>query len=119
LKSLAEWNNDRSSQGKEHVGVGIGIHYGKVIAGALGDETRVAYTVIGDAVNVAERIEGLTRTLPSSLIISKALYDQAQPLSGKLDATLMADVKLKGRINAIDLYGLSNQDPSVREFSRH
>ena len=104
LKNLAEWNNERRLQGREPVEVGIGIHYGEVIAGALGDESRVEYTVIGDTVNVAERLEGLTRDMPSSLIVSKALYDQAGPLPEQPEMVPLTNVNLKGRSSTIDLY---------------
>lgn len=107
MKNLDVWNKERHQQGKEPVGIGIGIHYGDVIAGALGDEARVEYTVIGDTVNVAERLEGLTRGLSTSLVISKSLYDQAKPFSEKLDTTPLIGVKLKGRMNPIDLFAIS------------
>ena len=109
LKNLDDWNNERRGQGQEPVDIGIGIHYGEVIAGALGDDARVEYTVIGDTVNVAERIEALTRNLPSSLVISSALYDKAKPLPAILAATPLAGVKLKGRSGAVDVYAVDRK----------
>jgi len=107
LKNLDAWNKERRGQAQDPVEIGIGIHYGDVIAGALGDETRVEYTVIGDTVNVAERLETLTRNLPSSLVISKVLYEQAKPLSEKIELTPLADMKLKGRSSTMDIFALT------------
>lgn len=50
--------------------VGIGLHYGEVFAGVLGDEVMLEHTVLGDTVNVAERLERLTRALPGCLVVS-------------------------------------------------
>jgi len=107
LKILDVWNAERSTRGEEPVEVGIGIHYGDVIAGALGDESRVEYTVIGDTVNVAERIEGLTRNHKSSMFISAALHDNALPLPETLEFDVVPGTKLRGRSTAIDLLALS------------
>ena len=56
---------------------GIGGHYGEVFAGALGDEHLLEYTVIGDTVNVAERLERLTREFGSPLVVSARLLAAA------------------------------------------
>ena len=70
LAGIAEWNQGRAGQGESPVKVGIGIHYGTVVAGVLGDDERLEYTVIGDTVNVAQRIERLTRELGEGLVVT-------------------------------------------------
>jgi adenylate cyclase len=60
---IDEWRRERLAGGLPPVEIGIGIHFGDVIAGALGDEKRLEYTVVGDAVNTAARIERLTAIL--------------------------------------------------------
>ncbi len=78
LATLERWNRERRAQGLEPVAVGIGLHYGPVLAGALGDENRMEYTVIGDTVNVAERLEKLTRDFDTAVVVSEDLLRAAR-----------------------------------------
>lgn len=73
LKATELWSEERKRSGQVPVSIGIGAHYGEVFAGALGDEQLLEYTVIGDTVNVAERLEGLSRAVESPLVVSAAL----------------------------------------------
>ena len=59
------------------VSIGVGVHYGPVIAGTLGDENRLEYTVVGDTVNTAQRIEHLTRDVGAPLLVSAELLSAA------------------------------------------
>ena len=104
LDNLEIWNKERVAQDKPRVGIGIGIHYGEVVAGALGDETRIEYTVIGDSVNVAERIEALTRKIDTSLLISAVAYENAKPLPETIVFVEVPEQKLSGRHASVDLF---------------
>jgi adenylate cyclase len=75
--ALAGWNDARTAAGGAAVGVGIGVHHGRVFAGAVGDEARLEFAVLGDAVNVAQRCERLTRELGEPLLVTRALLDAA------------------------------------------
>lgn len=70
LQEIARWNEKRAARGAAPLNVGIGIHYGPVVAGNIGDERRLEFTVIGDVVNVASRIERLTRKYNAPIIVS-------------------------------------------------
>lgn len=70
LERLAGWSAARAEAGSSAIVVGIGLHYGEVFAGVLGDEVMLEHTVLGDTVNVAERLERLTRALPGCLVVS-------------------------------------------------
>ncbi|HEX7006335.1 MAG TPA: adenylate/guanylate cyclase domain-containing protein [Alphaproteobacteria bacterium] len=75
--AVAVWNAARARAGQPELRVGIGLHYGDVFAGAIGDDQRLEYATLGDTVNVAQRVEGLTRTLDAPLLVTKELFDAA------------------------------------------
>ncbi|WP_170547353.1 adenylate/guanylate cyclase domain-containing protein [Ruegeria arenilitoris] len=73
IEALKVWNEDRLLSGIEPIRVGIGLHWGVVVAGDMGNERRLEYGVIGDTVNIASRIEHLTRDLDAQLVVSDEL----------------------------------------------
>jgi adenylate cyclase len=78
LDAIEQWSDERERAGLAPVKVGIGAHYGEVFAGALGDDQLLEYTVIGDTVNVAERLERLTRDEPVPGLTDDDLPDHAR-----------------------------------------
>ncbi|MGD8809313.1 MAG: adenylate/guanylate cyclase domain-containing protein, partial [Gammaproteobacteria bacterium] len=68
--SIKEWNAIRDQQGWQPIDIGIGIHYGPVVMGNIGSEERMEFAVIGDTVNVASRIEHLSRELETEIVLS-------------------------------------------------
>ena len=77
LEAAARWSLERKHSGQPPVAIGIGAHYGEVFAGAVGCEHLREYTVIGDTVNVAQRLERLSREVDSPLVVSAALLQAA------------------------------------------
>ena len=77
IDAAKAWSQERLRSGLPPVEIGIGLHYGAVFAGALGDEQLLEYTVIGDTVNVAERLERLSREVGSPLVVSASLLAAA------------------------------------------
>ena len=73
VASIEEWNIERASTGEPPIAIGVGVHFGDVIVGNIGDARRLEYTVLGDTVNVASRLEHLTRDLSASLVVSDDL----------------------------------------------
>ncbi|MEL7465900.1 MAG: adenylate/guanylate cyclase domain-containing protein [Pseudomonadota bacterium] len=109
LAEIDEWNAARRAAGLETVGMGVGLHYGEVIVGNIGDETRLEYTVLGDAVNVASRLEELTRKLGARFVTSDALI-AAAIRSGAAPKEIMPDLApappkaLRGRAEPVAIW---------------
>ncbi|TGL61741.1 adenylate/guanylate cyclase domain-containing protein [Leptospira sarikeiensis] len=77
LEKLGEFNKDRGSKGLEPVRIGIGIHTGEVFSGNIETSRRAEFTVIGDAVNTASRIESLTKNFGKELLVSEETWKLA------------------------------------------
>jgi adenylate cyclase len=106
LRVLGLWNTERASLGLAPVEAGIGAHLGEVIAGALGDAARLEYTVIGDTVNIAERIEHLTRQANVPMLVSEALFDATGEIPPNVTCTALPPQALRGREKPIGAYAI-------------
>jgi len=84
IAALAEWNIERGQQGEQKLAIGIGVNYGPAVIGDVGSEHSLSFTVIGDTVNTASRMQGLTRSLGTPLVVGDTLVSAiaAAPANG-------------------------------------
>ena len=95
----------RQAVGEDAVTVGIGLHWGEVFSGVVGDPQRLEYTVFGDTVNIAARLEQLTKQESQTIIASAAVL-QAAGLSPACQGwSLLPAAELRGRSGGIEIFG--------------
>lgn len=105
-EALKEFNANRFKHGLPTVEIGIGIHRGEVVMGTIGFTSRIESTVIGDAVNVASRVEGLTKEYSCQVLVTDSVVKALRQREW-FDLELVNDsVKVKGKETAIALYKL-------------
>jgi adenylate cyclase len=108
-RSLHELNQQREQDRLPPIKIGIGIHTGPVAAGMLGGALQSEYTVIGDAVNVASRIEGLTKDHGVDVLLSETTWAQ---LDDRVRTRRVAEGEIRGRKVPVVLYALE-ADPET------
>jgi adenylate cyclase len=111
--ALAAFNDKRISEGKEPIRCGMGLHTGDVISGTIGSSERMEYTVIGDNVNMASRIEASTKAFGTDVLISQ---DLAQKVKNFFVIKEAGRVEVKGKSEPLILntiHGYRHQDGTV------
>lgn len=111
LEAVKRWNTERVPRGEFEVQIGVGLHYGPLMLGDLGSERSMTFTVVGDTVNVASRLQALSKEMGTVLVASEALVNAVKDEMRK-ELALIDDLKfvgpkhLRGRENETVVYAL-------------
>lgn len=103
--ALASFNQTEPAGGQSRLEAGVGIATGPVIAGNVGGKERIEYTVMGDAANVAARLEDMTKELGFPILLSDTTYLALDERPG-LTIRELNDVRIKGKQGTTTVYGL-------------
>lgn len=113
ITGLAELNAKWAAEGRDPFEIGIGLHLGDVLAGEIGSVDKIEFGVIGDAVNLASRIEGLTKYFGVQLLVSDAVAHKVGQQAGLRN---VGRVRVKGRHEPVELHAPSRGESLDQKF---
>lgn len=107
LQKVKELQKKWANEGKPKIEIGVGINTGEVFVGNIGSVNRMEYTVIGDTVNLASRLESYNKTYKTKMLISPTTYEEVK---GFVDVIRISDVQIRGKANKMDIYEVLKVD---------
>lgn len=103
--ALKNWNEERLKYGLKEIKIGIGIHFGLVSIGAVGIEERLDTTIVGDPVNVASRLENMTKEYKEIILLSETVYERLSEVTKSLCREIGSTV-IRGRNIPLKIYSI-------------
>ena len=103
VRALAKLNDKWRGEGRPPIAIGVGLNTGPVNVGNMGSDKRLAWTVMGDNVNLASRLEGITKQYQTQIVISEATYIQ---IAQQFVCRELDKIKVKGKNQPVNIYEL-------------
>lgn len=123
IDALKQFNRTLFSELGKEFHIGIGINTGKLVAGLMGASTRMEYTVMGDEVNLASRLEGLTKHYGVQIIISDSTYQALQQSTDPEDLVMnfreLDMVQVKGKTKGVKIYQVFARNECIDDFDAY
>jgi predicted ATPase/class 3 adenylate cyclase len=116
-RALERFNADSVQRGSPVLDVGAGINSGPLVLGTVGTHTRVQCTVMGDTVNAAARIEQLTKTYRTHLLVGEGTVERLREPDA-FSLRLLDRVMVKGKAQALDVYEVLDAEPEPRRLAK-
>jgi adenylate cyclase len=110
LTALETWNDEREAAGEPRLAIGVGLNCGAAVLGDVGSEHTLSFTVIGDTVNTASRLQGLTRSLKTPLVAANAVIEAIREAPGHAATGLLGRLRdcgeqmVRGRNSAVHIW---------------
>ncbi len=117
-EGLERFNEQQRANGKPEFQIGVGLNYGEVTVGNIGTDKKMDYTVIGDMVNLASRMEGLTKMYGQPVLLAESLFEF---VDGVLPWRLVDAVAVKGKKQGVRIYTVAKDltEPDQAFWNRH
>jgi two-component system sensor histidine kinase ChiS len=109
-EAVVNYNHEREQHHRPAIAIGIGLHMGSLMLGTIGEHERMESTVISDAVNLASRLEGLTKLYGASIIISGQMRDRL-PNPNQYNTRFLGKVQVKGKTQSVSVFEVFDGDP--------
>ena len=110
-KDIDHYNQIRVRDGKKPIEVGIGLHTGNLMLGTIGAEDRMEGTVISDAVNLASRIEGVTKIFGAGICVSGTALEVIPSYEQKYHVRFLGNLQVKGKLETVPIYEVYDGAP--------